>query len=113
MQMHTKDFCEDGVEAAALFEAHAHGPCAAAWVGGEGVWETVIETAGAGVGEAEGEDLEGGDGGCEEAAEEFEVEEGAPVCGVFAGGRGGGHDVEGFAEVGGVLPETHEGAVEG
>ena len=111
--MYTKHFCEDGVEPAALFDAHAHGPSAAAWVGGEWVWEAVIETAGTGVGEAEGKDLEGGDGGGEEAAEEFEVEDGAPVCGVFARGWGGGHDVEGFTEVGGMLSETHEGAVEG
>lgn len=36
---------------------------------------------------------------CEEAPPEFEVEERTPVGGVYLWRRGGGHDVEGLAEI--------------
>jgi hypothetical protein len=40
------------------------------------------------------------------------IEVGPPVKGVWFGERGGRHDMEGFAEVGRVLVEVHESAVE-
>ena len=81
-------------------------------VGLEWVRDAIIESAGEGVAEAEWEDLEGRYGCGKKATPEAEVEDRAPVSRGRAWWGGGGHEMECLAEVGRVLFEVHECAVE-
>lgn len=112
MQMHRKHLAQDPIQPPILPHIHPHRPFRVFSVRCEGVWQSVVESAGSAVVEAEGEDFEGGNVFGEEGSPELEVEEGAPVCRAWTGRFWGVRDyVEGFAEVGGVLAESEEGAV--
>ena len=79
----------------------------------ERVREAIVEPAGTPICEAEGEDLEGWDAGCDEPAPKLEVEEGAPVRRSGFGRRRTGHNLEGFTEVWRMLAEVHDSTVHG
>ena len=65
VEVHREHLTEHVVQPAALLQAVPHRPLPPSVVRGERVWESVVEPTGASVAEAEREDFEWGDGGCD------------------------------------------------
>ena len=79
MQMDRENLVQRKVKPTALLQPIPIRPFPVRTVGRERVRDAIVETTCERVAEARREDLEGRDGGGEEAAPETEVEDGAPV----------------------------------